>query len=83
MSPAFEIFYADGFVVMGYSRQDYLNAPDDGIQFVVARHEDGSIERMKAQSQYVYQGTSKPGSWTTNENYQRLKDKFPQCSKLM
>lgn len=83
MREAFEIVYADGAVITGSTVTRFRQAPDEGIQFVIVRYADGSTVKHKAQDEYEYHGATKPGSWTESDNYESLKARLPQLSKLM
>ena len=79
----FKIVYADESVIAGVTRRDFETAPTAGILFVIILYSDGHIERHKALDVYEYQGARKLGAWTTDENYQRIKDKLPQLGLML
>lgn len=83
MREVFEIIYADGSVVAGHTVTQYRKAPDDGIQFVIVRYKDGHIVKHKCLSEYEYHAATKPGSWTDRENFDDLKARLPEISKLL
>lgn len=80
---AFEIFYADGSIVVGTTKKAFEKAPEHGIQFVIVREKDGSLTVNKAAESYEYRGAIKKGEWTDRENYERLKAGLRSGSKLL
>ena len=79
----FEIIYADGSVVRGTTAEQYKSAPDADIQFVIVQYEDGSVIKQKALDEYEFEGVRKPGSWTSEENFNLLKKKLAEISTLV
>ncbi|TQV82863.1 hypothetical protein [Aliikangiella coralliicola] len=83
MPEPFEIIYEDETVISGTTKAEFEAAPNAGIQFLIVQYEDGHIEKHKALDTYEYQGATKPGSWTTLENFETLKGRILELSNLM
>lgn len=79
----FEIVYDDMKVVRGSTAKQFEKASAAGILFVIVEFHDGHIEKWKGLGCYIYRGMQQPGSWTTDSNYQKVKDSLPRLSVLL
>ena len=79
----FEIVYADNSMIQGRTGDQFRDAPRANIQFVIERTNEGGILVHKALDEYLYQGETKPGAWTTRVNYERIKATLPHISELI
>ena len=73
---SFAIFYADGSIVEGSTYEDWLAAPVDGIQAVVA--EDPEVGRRVLSGKDFYYCFEKGGFYQTDDLGAHLRAYYPQ-----
>lgn len=79
----FEAIYDDRTVIDGETAADFAALPEVGLLFVVVLNDDGSVQKFKGLDDYTYLGETKPGSWTTTENYEAIKSELGRMSFLL
>ncbi|MCK5603042.1 hypothetical protein KAR91_14255 [Candidatus Pacearchaeota archaeon] len=79
----FEAIYDDRTVIAGITAGDFAALPETGLLFVIVLNDDGSVEKFKGLDEYTYLGETKPGSWTTPENYAAIKAELGRLSFLL
>lgn len=79
----FEAVFDDRTVIAGTTASDFAALPDVGLLFVIVLNDDGSVEQFKGLDEYTYLGETKPGDWTTPENYEAIKADLSRLSFLL
>jgi len=79
----FEAIFDDRTLIAGTTAADFAALPDVGLLFVIVQLDDGSIEVFFALDEYEYLGETKPGSWTTTENFNSIRADLPELSLIL
>ena len=77
---AWELFYSDGSTVHGTTQDEWNAAPDDDVQILTWRTDEGVVHQVYCSDTYVLGGVVKYGRWMHDPTFFTMLDNIPQTS---